>query len=143
MIAFRYISPGSALLLSAAIASLCTVGLVWDSATSAEEVAAHKIAEPPSSAAPHAATRKVRVIDISAENAVVSDHTKWHNRARKPPVQKSKARVEVARPPVEVRAVEKRKKKTARRAAPPTQNAYSAYALGPASRRGGRGLFDW
>ena len=131
------------MLLSAAVASLCTVGLVWNSAASAEEVASHEIAEPPSSVAPGAATRKVRVIDISVENAVISDHTKWHDRARKPPVQKSTARAEVARPPVEVRAVEKPEKKTARHANPPTQDAYSAYASEPTPRRGGFGLFDW
>ena len=112
-------------------------------AASADEVASHEIAEPASSAAPGAATRKVRVIDISAKNSVISDQTKWHERARKPPVQKSTARAEVARPPVEVRAVEKPKKKTVRYAAPPTQDTYSAYASEPTPRRGGFGPFDW
>jgi hypothetical protein len=70
MIALRYITAGGAVRLSAAVASLSTVCLVWNSAALAEEVAAHEITERPSSAVPDAATRKVRVIDISAENAV-------------------------------------------------------------------------
>lgn len=84
----------------------------------------------------------MRVIDISAENAVISDHTKWHDRARKAPVQKSTARAEVARPPAEARAVQK-PKKTVRRAAAHTGDAYSAYASEQTQRRGGFGLFDW
>ena len=139
IIAHRYISAGGALLLSAAVASVYTVDVVSNPTASAEEVASHEIAEPHSSAPPGAATRKVRVIDISAENAVISDRTKWHERARKPPIQKSTARAEVA-PPVEVRAVEKPKKKTVRHAAPPTQDTYSAYASEPTPRRGGFGL---
>jgi hypothetical protein len=143
MTVLRYISAGGAVLLSAAVASLYTMDMVSNPSAAAKDVVAHQIAEPASSPAPGARTREVRVIDLSAENAVVSDRTKWHDRARKPPVQKNTAKAEGARSPVEARAVEKPRKKTVRRAAPPTQEASSAYASEPTPRRGGFGPFGW
>jgi hypothetical protein len=143
MNALRYICAGGAVLLSAAVASLYTIDAVSIPPASAEDGASHEIAQLPSAAVPVPSTRKVRVIDMSADNAVTSDRTRWHNRARKLPLQNNTARAEGARLTNEVRAIEKPKKKTARRAAPPTQDAYSAYASEPTPRRGGFKLFDW
>ena len=142
MNALRYIGAGSAVLLSAAVASLYTVDAVSVPSASAEDVASY-FAELPSAAAPVASTRKVRVIDTSAYNTVTSDYTRWYNRTLKLPVQNNAATAEVARPTNEARAIESPKKKTVRRAAPPTQDAYSAYASEPTPRRGGFKLFDW
>ena len=129
--------------LSAAVASLYTMDVISNPSASAEDVVSHEIAELPSSSAPLAPTRKVRVINISAENAVTSDQTRWHDRAPKRPVQKNTARIEASRPPVEVRAAEKPKKKTVPRTTSPTQDAYSAYTSEQIPRRGGFGPFGW
>jgi hypothetical protein len=137
---FRYVSAGGAMLLSAAVASLFTDALS-NRPASAEDVAVHAGAAPPEAPAPVAPTRKVRIIDMSAENAASSDQSKWHNRARKPPVQKIAAKAEVARS--ESRTAERPKKKVVRRASPPPQDARAAYAAEPAPRRGGFALFDW
>jgi hypothetical protein len=136
MIALRHISAGGAVLMSAAVASVYTVAVVSNPSASAEDVAFHEIGDS-SSAVPVAPTQKVRVIGVSAEDAVTSDQTRWYNHARRPPVQKN------ATPPVEVRTADKTKKKAVRRAAPPPQDAYSAYASEPRQRREGFRLFDW
>jgi hypothetical protein len=127
--------------LSAVVASLYTVDVISNPSASAEDVVSQEIAE--RSSAPVAPTRNVRVIDISAENAVTSDQTKWHDRAPKRPVQKNTARTEASRPPVEARALEKPKKKIVPRTASPNQDAYSAYASEQIPRRGGSSFFRW
>jgi hypothetical protein len=129
MPAIRYISAGVAAMLSVAVASASATDFSNPSAAEAGEAANN-------SAGP---TRKVRVINMSSENAVKSDQTKWYNRVVKPPVQKNAAKAEIAK--AEVRA-EKPKKKAVRRAAP-RQEAYSAYASEQTRERRGFGLFDW
>ena len=92
------------------------------------------------SSEPDAGKRDVRVIDMSAANAVTSDNTKWHSRAIKPPVEKNTVKAETAR--TEAPASKPAKKKVVRRAAP-SQNAYAAYASEPVPVRRGFGLFNW
>jgi hypothetical protein len=142
MIALRYINASAAVLLGAVVAALCMPHSGSIPLASAEGVARVEISELPSAPVSVAPTRQVRVIDLSADNAGISDRTSWHNRARKPAVQKN-TRADVARSPVEARPLEKRKTKTVRRAVPPLTEAYSAYASQPTPRRGGLNLFAW
>lgn len=81
----------------------------------------------------------MRVIDMSAANAVTSDKTTWHSRTIKPPVQKNTVKAETPR--AEARAEKPTKKKIVRRAAP-SQDAYAAYASEPVRERRGFGLFN-
>jgi hypothetical protein len=141
MTTLRYISACGAMLFSAAVASLVTMDVVSNGSASAEDVARLASAEPASQAAPATPTRQVRIIDLSAASAASSDQTKWHNRSRKPPIQKTTARAGAG--PGDARAIEKSKKKIVRRTAPPAQDARAAYAADPTQRRGGFGLFDW
>jgi hypothetical protein len=118
MAALRIIGAGIALSLTLAVAADATA----------------------QSSQPDEGKRNVRVIDMSAANAVTSDHTKWHSRAIKPPVEKNTAKAETAR--TEAPPEKPAKKKVVRRAAP-SQNAYAAYASEPVRERSGFGLFNW
>ena len=134
MAALRYISAGVAMFLSVAVASAFAADVAADPSDAAGSTEA---------ATGSAPKKKVRVIDISAESAVRSDHTSWYNRVSKPPVQKNAAKAETTRTHAEAHAEKPRKKKRIVRRAAPSRDAYAAYASEPARERGGFGLFHW
>ena len=132
---------GGAIILTVAAGIFFAPSVSDSGPASAEDAQAYVAAEslPPELTKP---ARKVRIIEMSAENADRSDHTKWYSRTRKPPPQKQMAKTDVSGTGA-ARAVEKRSQKTVRRAPPATRDAYSAYASESTMRRGGFGLFHW